>query len=179
MPLPRLIPHGKFCRTVVVLNATWGARDRRRRKSYSNGFGKRAGIRARLREVSMRHIVGLLSVMLTCFALTTLHAAAASIEGSWIGSGTVSRRANVDRVQCRVRYTKSSENDYATSSVCTTEHGRYEISGHVTNIGGNRYQGTVTSGNETGRVTMVHRGNQQSVTVTSPSGSAKLTLSRR
>ena len=130
-------------------------------------------------ELSMRHIVGLLSVMLTCFALTTLHAAAASIEGSWIGSGTVSRRANVDRVQCRVRYTKSSENDYATSSVCTTEHGRYEISGHVTKIGGNRYQGTVTSGNETGRVTMVHRGNQQSVTVTSPSGSAKLTLSRR
>ena len=59
----------------------------------------------------MRHIVGLLSVMLTCFALTTLHAAAASIEGSWIGSGTVSRRANVDRVQCRVRYTKSSENN--------------------------------------------------------------------
>ena len=57
-------------------------------------------------ELSMRHIVGLLSVMLTCFALTTLHAAAASIEGSWIGSGTVSHRGNVDRVQCRVRYTK-------------------------------------------------------------------------
>ena len=106
-------------------------------------------------------------------------AAATSIEGSWIGSGTVSHRGNVDRVQCRVRYTKSSENRYATSSVCTTENGRYEISGHVTNIGGNRYQGTVISGNETGRVIMVHRGNQQSVTVTSPSGSAKLTLSRR
>ena len=124
-------------------------------------------------ELSMHHIVGLLSVMLTCFALTSLHAAAASIEGSWIGSGTVSHRANADRVQCRVRYTKSSENNYATSSVCTAEHGRYEISG------GNRYQGTSTSGNETGRVIMVHRGNQQSVTVTSPSGSAKLTLSRR
>ena len=103
-------------------------------------------------ELSMHHIVGLLSVMLTCFALTTLHAAAASIEGSWIGSGTVSHRGNVDRVQCRVRYTKSSKNSYATSSVCTTENGRYEVSGHVTTIGGHRYQG---------------------------SGSAKLTLSRR
>jgi hypothetical protein len=122
----------------------------------------------------MRYIVGLLSLMLTCVALSPPAVAATSIEGSWIGSGTVSRRGNVDRVQCRVRYTKSSEKSYATSSVCTTEHGRYEISGHVTNIGGNRYQGTVTSGNE-----MVHRGNQQSVTVTSPSGSAKLTLSRR
>jgi len=127
----------------------------------------------------MRYFVGLLLLMLTCVAPSILAVAVTSIEGSWIGSGTVSRGANVDRVQCRVRYTKSSEKTYATSSVCTTENGRYEISGHVTNIGGNRYQGTVTSGNETGRVIMVHRGNQQSVTVTSPSGSAKLTLSRR
>ena len=61
----------------------------------------------------------------------------------------MSRRGDVDRVQCRVRYTKSSENSYATSSVCTTENGRYDISGHVTKIGDNSYQGTVTSGNET------------------------------
>src|SRR5262245_64013517 len=130
-------------------------------------------------ECSMRHIVGLLSLMLTCVALSTLAVAASSIEGSWIGSGTVSRRGNVDRVQCRVRYSKSTQNSYATLSVCTTENGRYEISGHVTKLGGNRYQGTVTSGNETGRVIMVHSGDRQSVTVTSPSGSAKLTLSRR
>ena len=127
----------------------------------------------------MRYVIGLLLLMLTCVAPSTLAVAVTSIEGSWIGSGTVSRGANVDRVQCRVRYTKSSENSYATSSVCTTENGRYEISGHVTKIGDNRYQGTVTSGNETGRVIMVHRGDRQSVTVTSPSGSAKVTLSRR
>ena len=127
----------------------------------------------------MRYVIGLLLLMLTCVAPSILAVAVTSIEGSWIGSGTVSRGTNVDRVQCRVRYTKSSEKTYATSSVCTTENGRYEISGHVTNIGGNRYQGTVTSGNETGRVIMVHRADRQSVTVTSPSGSAKLTLSRR
>jgi hypothetical protein len=127
----------------------------------------------------MRYVIGLLLLMLTCVAPSTLAVAVTSIEGSWIGSGTVSRGANVDRVQFRVRYTKSSEKTYATSSVCTTENGRYEISGHVTNIGGNRYQGTVTSGNETGRVIMVHSGDRQSVTVTSPSGSAKITLSRR
>src|SRR5262245_22221250 len=89
----------------------------------------------------MRYIVGPLSLLLTCVALSTLAVAVTSIEGSWIGSGTVSHRSNVDRVQCRVRYTKSSEKTYATSSVCTTENGRYEVSGHVTNIGGNRYQG--------------------------------------
>jgi|SRR6516164_559545 hypothetical protein len=127
----------------------------------------------------MRHVVGLLSAMLAFVALSTAHAGTASIEGSWSGSGTVSRRGNVDHVRCHVRYTKSSENSYAVSSACTTETGRYDISGHVTNTGGNRYQGTVTSGNETGRVVMVYRGNQQSVTVASPSGSAQLTLSRR
>ena len=89
-------------------------------------------------ECSMRYIVGLSSLMLACVALSTLAVAATSIEGSWIGSGTVSHRGNVDRVQCRMRYTKSSENSYATSSVCRTENGRYEISGHVTKLGGNR-----------------------------------------
>jgi hypothetical protein len=128
----------------------------------------------------MRHIVGLLSVMLTCFALTTLHAAAASIEGSWIGSGTVANRGTVDQMRCRVRYTKSIEKSYAVSLVCATEKGSFEINGRVTNTGGNRYRGTVTWGNDSGRVIMVHRGDQQSVTVTSPQrGSAKLTLSRR
>lgn len=127
----------------------------------------------------MRYTVGLFSVILTCFALTIVHAAAASIEGSWIGSGTFAYRGNVDQLRCRVRYTKSSEKSYAVSSVCAIENRRYEINGRVTNTGGNRYRGAVTSGNERGRVIMVHRGNQQSVTVTSPSGSAKLTLSRR
>ncbi len=99
----------------------------------------------------MRHIVGLASVMLTFAALTTLHAAAASIEGSWIGSGTVGYRGTVDQVRCRVRYTKGSEKSYAVSSVCATENRSYEINGRVTNTGGNRYRGTVTSGNESGR----------------------------
>ena len=69
----------------------------------------------------MRYIVGLLSLMLTCVALSTLAVAATSIEGSWIGSGAVSRGANVDRVQCRVRYTKSSENSYAVIGLYNRE----------------------------------------------------------
>src|SRR5262245_54523231 len=118
--------------------------------------------------------------MLTWVAPVTPTVAANSIEGSWIGSGTVSPRGNVDHVQCIVRYTMSSKNSYdATSSVCTTENDRYEISVHVTNIGGDRYQGTVMSGNETGRVIMIRRGDQQSVTVTSPNGSAQIMLLRR
>jgi hypothetical protein len=45
----------------------------------------------------MRYFVGLLLLMLTCVAPSILAVAVTSIEGSWIGSGTVSRGANVDR----------------------------------------------------------------------------------
>jgi len=127
----------------------------------------------------MRHTVAVLSALATCAALTIAQAAPATIEGSWSGIGTISSRGAVDQVRCRVRYTKSSEKSYAVSSVCATENGRYDITGNVTSTGGNRYRGTVISGNSSGRVILFHRGNHLSVTVTSPSGSARITLSRR
>jgi hypothetical protein len=127
----------------------------------------------------MRYIAGFLSVVAICVALTLVQAAPASIEGSWSGSGTISTRGAVDQVHCRVRYTSVSTNSYAVSSVCATENGHYDITGHVTSAGGNRYQGTVISGNERGRVLIFNRGNHLSVSVTSPRGSARLTLSRR
>jgi len=65
---------------------------------------------------------------------------------------------------------------YTVSSVCATENGHYDITGQVTSAGGNRYQGTVISGNESGRVLIFNRGNHLSVSVTSPRGSARLTL---
>jgi hypothetical protein len=127
----------------------------------------------------MRFIVACLSALAACAALTIVQAAPATIEGSWSGSGTISSSGAVDQVHCRVRYTASSSQSYTVSSVCATENGRYEITGHVTSSGGNRYQGTVTSGNESGSILLFHRGNHLSVSVVSPRGSARLTLSRR
>ena len=124
----------------------------------------------------MRYIVGFLAVLAT---LTIAQAAPASIEGSWSGSGTISTRGAVDQVHCRVRYTSVSSSSYTVSSVCATENGRYEINGQVTSAGGNRYRGTVRSGNEGGTVLIFNRGNHLSVSVTSPRGSARLMLSRR
>jgi hypothetical protein len=132
-----------------------------------------------LRELSMRQIVGLLSVMPIFFAINSLHAGEISIEGSWVGSGTVGYRGTIDQVRCQVRYTRSSEISYSVSSVCATDKESYEINGRVTNTGGDRYRGPVTWGNDSGRLVLIHRGNEQSITVTSRSrGSAKLTLSR-
>jgi hypothetical protein len=127
-------------------------------------------------ERFMRYIVGLLLVLAM---LTVAEAGPASIEGSWSGSGTVSTQGAVDRVHCRVRCTSMSKNSYAVSSVCATESGHYDITGQVTGAGSNRYQGTVISGNENGRVLIFNRGSHLSVSVTSPRGSARITLSRR
>jgi hypothetical protein len=127
-------------------------------------------------ELFMRYIVGFLLVLAT---LTVAEAGPASIEGSWSGSGTVSTRGAVDQVHCRVRCTSESNNSYTVSSVCATESGHYDITGQVTSAGSNRYQGTVISGNENGRVLIFNRGNHLSVSVTSPRGSARITLSRR
>jgi hypothetical protein len=129
-------------------------------------------------ELFMHRIV-LFAALVISTAPTIAQAEPATIEGSWSGSGTINSRGAVDQVHCRARYTMSSGNNFAVSSVCATENGRYDITGHVTSSGGNRYRGTVTSGNESGSILLFHRGNHLSVSVTSQRGSARLTLSRR
>jgi hypothetical protein len=125
----------------------------------------------------MRHILILFAIALGA-AITVAHAAPATIEGSWKGSGIVTYRNGADNVQCRVIYTRSTPRTYAVSSHCATETGRYDLSGSVTAVGGNRYSGWVKSGRQSGRVVLVQHGNRLSVTVTSKRGSARLTLAR-
>jgi hypothetical protein len=124
----------------------------------------------------MRHIAVLSSVFGLSAALIATQAAA-TIEGSWSGSGVVNYWGGADSVHCQMRYEKSSAKSYAMSCVCATENDRYELSGRVTSMGGNRYTGSVSSGNESGRVLLFRHGNHLSMRVTSPVGSARLTFS--
>jgi hypothetical protein len=129
-----------------------------------------------LMEFFMRRIFLALAI---CAAPIVAQAEQATIEGSWSGSGTISTKGAVDQVRFRVRYTRAAGKTFTVSSVCATENGHYDITGQVTNSGGNRYTGSVSSGNESGRVLLFLRGNSLSVTVISPRGSARLMLSRR
>jgi hypothetical protein len=124
-------------------------------------------------------ILVFLSALLVCGSLTAAEAAPASIAGSWSGSGTVGYRGSVDRVYCRAHFTKTSAKGFALSSVCTTAKGSYDIVGSVTSTGGGRYRGTVISANVRGRVPLFYGGRHMSVNVSSPRGSAQITLSRR
>jgi hypothetical protein len=60
------------------------------------------------------------------------------------------------------------------------ESGKYDLRGRVTNTSGSRYSGTVVGGSEgsreTGRVFLIQRGKYLSVSVTSRSGSARMSL---
>ncbi|MGZ8892978.1 MAG: hypothetical protein ACXW1R_08650, partial [Halobacteriota archaeon] len=74
-------------------------------------------------------------------ALTPVLAAPSSLAGSWHGSGTISSRNNTDAVRCHVRFTKVGGASFNVSSQCTTDTGRYDISGRVDASGANRYSG--------------------------------------
>jgi hypothetical protein len=62
------------------------------------------------------------------------------------------------------------------------ESGKSDLTGSVTNTSGNRYSGTVVGGSEgereTGHVLLIQRGHYLTVSVTSRSGSARMTLAK-
>ncbi|MFZ0399077.1 MAG: hypothetical protein WAM06_13730 [Methyloceanibacter sp.] len=128
----------------------------------------------------MRVAPYLLSALLLGTMLGTAHAAPATIEGSWSGSGIAKLRNRVDRMVCRVSFARIEGKSFRVSALCSTGGRRFEESGRVTSVGGNRYTGWVFNEqfNERGSVQLSQRGSRLSVTVTSSRGTANLTLSR-
>jgi hypothetical protein len=128
----------------------------------------------------MRVAPYLLSALLLVAMLGTAHAAPAGLEGSWSGSGIAKLRSRVDRIVCRVSFARIEGKSFRVSALCSTGGRRFEESGRVSSVGGNRYTGWVFNEqfNERGSVALAQRGSRLSVTVTSSRGTANLTLSR-
>jgi hypothetical protein len=120
----------------------------------------------------------ILSLIVLGAALAPTLAASPTIEGSWRGSGTITHRRSVDAVQCRATFRRDGAKSFAVSSQCTTDTGRYDVSGHVRSSGGARYSGSVQANGQGGAVAIVQHGNHLSVTVTSRRGSGRLSLTR-
>ena len=100
----------------------------------------------------MRHAPYLLSVLVLGATVATAHAAPSTIEGGWSGSGIANYRnlPSGDR--------------------------RYEQSGTVTDVGGNRYTGWIQNAqfNQRGSVRMTQQGSRLAVSVSSRRGTANL-----
>lgn len=129
----------------------------------------------------MRHGLFLISaIALSMLLMAAKVAPPSSLEGYWKGPGTISAKSGTDRVLCRVRCKRSGGASFSFSAICTTEAGRYELSGQVTSAGGGRYIGTVHAGDskQGGRVQISQSGKRLSVTASGSGGSARLTLSK-
>lgn len=116
-------------------------------------------------------------LLVSCAALAPA-LAATSLQGQWRGSGVVTHRNAKDVVRCRVSFQRLSASAFSVSSQCTTETGRYDVTGRVAASGSNRYSGPVQGQGVAGTAVVVVRGNRLSVTVSSKRGSASLSLSR-
>ena len=132
------------------------------------------------RGAPMRYSFALISIAAISALLIAAKEPAPSLEGYWKGSGIVSHKGANDRVECRVRYKRASDRSFSYTATCAMESGKYDLTGSVTNTSGSRYSGTVVGGSEgsreTGRVFLIQRGKLLSVSVTSRSGSARMTL---
>ena len=128
----------------------------------------------------MRVAPYLVSALLLVAMLGNADAAPATIEGSWSGSGTAKLRNRIDRIVCRVSFARIEQKSFRVSALCSTGGRRFEESGRVSSVGGNRYTGWVFNEqfNERGSVALSQRGSRLLVTVTSSRGVANLTLSR-
>jgi hypothetical protein len=132
------------------------------------------------RHVSLTTALILTTILAISALLTAAKEPAPSLEGYWKGSGIVSHKGANDRVECRVRYTRAGGGSFSYTATCAMESGKYDLTGSVTNTSSSRYSGTVVGGSEgsreTGRVSLIQRGKALSVSVTSRSGSARMTL---
>lgn len=109
-------------------------------------------------------------------------AAPDAIVGSWSGTG-VARPADggPEPVRCRLTYAESIGRTFELSASCAHTHGVFEQKGRVVKLDANRYSGRIYSSHydATAEVTVQVNGSRQTVTVTSPKGSASATLVRR
>lgn len=129
----------------------------------------------------MRMILCFLMAATGVVWMAAAEAEPATIVGAWSGAGTVRYEGGSDRVLCRVSYAESTGRTYFLTATCATAGQSFQQDGRVVNIGGNRYVGRLYNSQYSvaGNLSVNVNGGSQSVTVTSPQGSASMVLNRR
>jgi hypothetical protein len=105
----------------------------------------------------------------------------ASLEGSWSGSGTVSfALGGKEQARCRASFSRAGERSYTVNATCATASGRAAQTATVRQVGNNRYSGNFYNSEYSisGVIDIVVHGSNQTVRLTSDSGSGVLNLSR-
>ena len=103
-----------------------------------------------------------------------------TLAGGWTGGGIVAYASGErERARCRANYSEGSS-AILLNATCATQSGNVSQDARLHKTGANSYSGTFFNSqyNTNGSIHVVVRGNTQSVTISSGSASASLTLHR-
>ncbi len=109
-------------------------------------------------------------------------AAAASLAGSWSGSGAVKTSAGKgENVRCRVSYARLAPKIFSVNARCATPSIALRQTGELLMVRPNVYVGDFYNSefNIRGRIRVVVKGRRQAVTLSSDSGKGRLSLRKR
>ena len=119
--------------------------------------------------------------MAAAFVGITTPAQAIELDGAWNGSGSIVFGSGAkENARCRVQYSKRNNTSYDASATCATASARVSQTAVLRKTGENSYSGTFFNSeyNLSGTISVVVRGNAQSVQLSSSSASASLRLSK-
>jgi hypothetical protein len=129
----------------------------------------------------LRWFALLIGAMLALAIFSGTARAEPSLGGSWSGGGWVNfTSGSRERARCRAHYTANSATSYNLSATCATPSGSVSQSATLRKAGAHSYVGSFYNSqyNVSGSIRVTLHGNSQSVTLSSQSGSASLSLSR-
>ncbi|MEL6747587.1 MAG: hypothetical protein AAFO79_07235 [Pseudomonadota bacterium] len=123
---------------------------------------------------------GALSLMFAAAPALTTSAQARTLAGTWNGSGSATTKSGKrERVRCRVRYSGSGRS-FRLSGRCAGTSGSTSFSGRVSKTGPRSFSGSARSAkygvNAGVSVSLSSNGRRQTIFVSSPRGSARVSL---
>lgn len=121
-------------------------------------------------------------VVLVALFLLPISAQAASLSGTWSGSGYVNPKDGPrEKVRCRISYAQQSKTVFGVRAVCATTSTKIIQTGEVLMVNPNRYVGDFYNSqyDVSGRVRVKLSGSRQTVTFSSKSGSGSMSLRKR
>lgn len=119
-----------------------------------------------------------LAATLAVSMATAADARSEGIAGSWSGGGIVRYASGqAERARCHAHYSGGG-NFVSVSATCATPSGSVSQSANLRRVGANTYAGSFFNPeyNTSGSIHVTVRGNSQSVSLRSSSGSASLSL---
>ena len=135
-----------------------------------------------MRMIDIRTTALAITLMVAMSGLTFAPATAASLSGSWSGSGFVKPSSGQrERVRCRVRYSRLSKKVFSVSARCASSSATISQSGTLLMIRPNLYVGDFYNAqfDISGRIRVKISGRSQSVTLSSSSATGRLRLRKR